>query len=66
MTRQEIVAAIVEDLKRELLEAQRLEHGGDVHDFAALMFTFVDDLAGLAAKYHVLLQEFLASEESQA
>ncbi len=66
MTRQEIVTAIVEDLKRELLEAQGLERCEDDHDFAALMFTFVDDLAGLAAKYNMLLQEFLASQESQA
>ena len=66
MLREEIVAAIVEDLKRELLEVQGLERCEDVHEFAALMFTFVDDLAGLAARYNVLLQEFLASEEPQA
>jgi hypothetical protein len=66
MTKQEIVATIVEDLKRELLEAQGLERCENDHDFATLLFTFANDLAGLAARYNEALQEFLASQESQA
>ncbi len=56
MTKQEIAAIIIEDLRRGLLEAQGLQYCEHDHDFHALVSDIIDDLEILATKYRGLLQ----------
>lgn len=61
MTRQEIAAIIIEDLRRGPLEAQGLQRCEHEHDFHALVSDIIDDLEILAAKYRGLLQALYAA-----
>src|SRR5260221_3233231 len=53
---QVVAATIIEDLRRESLDAQRLERAEHDHDFSALVTTIIEDLETLVAKYKGLLQ----------
>jgi hypothetical protein len=63
MTRQEIAATIIEDMRRGYLEVQGLQRCEHDHDFDALVSDIIDDLEILAAKYRGLLQALYEAPE---
>jgi hypothetical protein len=56
----EIAATISDDLRREALEATRLQRCEHDHDFSALVTDIIKDLEVMAARYKDLLQSLYA------
>jgi hypothetical protein len=62
MTRQEIAAIIIDDLRKEALEAHRLERIDHDHDFTPMVRTIIDDLTTLAERFSTLMQDLTPQE----
>lgn len=57
MTRQELTDFIIDALRREQMEAKRLERIEHDHDFTPLVRSIIDDLTSLADRFNTMLQE---------
>lgn len=56
----EIATTIFDDLRREALEATRLQHCEHDHDFNALVADIIQDVGVMAERYKTLLQSLYA------
>lgn len=62
-TREEISADLIEDLRREMLEAKHLAQCEHDHDFNAMLRSIMLDLEILAMKYNSMLKAFYSMAE---